>query len=216
MRRFVQSSAACFTLLAILLAFSPARSYAVSITFDPAAQDVLLGNQAMVDIVISGLGAYEAPSLGAFDFTIDFDPAILALNGVTFGDPVLGDQLDIWGLGGNPMGESELGPGAVNMFEISLDFPEDLDAYQADTFVLASLTFDTLAAGTSGLDLSPGLIPPVFGDAWGEPLDFAVDPGSITVVAGGSAPVPEPGTILLLGSGLLGLAGFRRKSIRTA
>ena len=216
MKRFIQSSAICFALLATLLAFSPGQSYAVSITFDPADQDVWLGNKAMVDVVISGLGAYDAPSLGAFDFTIGFDPAILALSNVSFGDPFLGDQLDIWGLGGNPMDTLGLSPGAVNMYEISLDLPAELEMYQADTFVLVSLAFDTLAPGTSDLDLLPGLIPPVFGDAWGESLGYTVEPGSITVVQGGTAPVPEPGTILLLGSGLLGLAGFRRKVSRTA
>lgn len=197
-------------LLLTLFVLSPGPSHAISIGFDPVSQDVFFGNQAMVDIVISGLGDGDAPSLGAFDFVLGFDPSILALSSVVFGDPLLGDQLDLFAIGANPMGASESTPGEWNLFEVSLDLPMDLEDLQAGTFVLASLTFDTLALGTSGLDLFPGLIEPVFGDAYGEPLEYTIDPGSITVVEG-TAPVPEPGTILLLGSGLLGLAGLRKR-----
>jgi hypothetical protein len=43
----------------------------------------------------------------------------------------------------------------------------------------------------------------------GRHLEFDAPPREC--VDGGSAPVPEPSTMLLLGSGLLGLAGFGRK-----
>jgi len=212
MKRFVQSSAICSALLLALLLVGPGHLYALSISFVPDAQDVFFGDQATVDVLVSDLGMDQAPSLGSFDLTLGFDPTILAFNSLVFGDPVLGDQLDVFGLGSNPMDAFEIVPGAVNMYEVSLDFPWDLHDFQADTFVLASLKFDTLALGTSGLDILPGLIPPVFADAWGEPLDYSADPGSITVIPRESTdPVPEPGTILLLGSGLLGLAGLRKK-----
>jgi hypothetical protein len=54
----------------------------------------------LLNIFISGLGDGTAPSLSTFDLDISFDPTILAFSTAVFGDPILGDQLDIWGLGG--------------------------------------------------------------------------------------------------------------------
>ena len=67
---------------------------------NPSAQDVVLGNQVSVALVISGLTDLGPPALGSFDIDVLFDPAILSFGRATYGDPSLGDQLDPTGLAG--------------------------------------------------------------------------------------------------------------------
>ena len=89
---------------------------------------------------------------------------------------------------------------------------------------------DNLLVATSALDIqfynSGSLTPSLFAafDTWVEELTFDSQ-GHLYVLEGTSSggdsamilrvsPVPEPATIILLGSGLLGLAGLARKRIR--
>jgi hypothetical protein len=187
----------------LMLVFCNATvSQAVTLGFDPIS-DVLVGDPVDVGLVISGLGNYFPDSLSTFDLDVSFNPAILAFNSVAFGDPALGDQLDLWGLGS--WTEVAPGVGMVNLYELSFDLPMDLDTLQIGDFTLATLTFDTLALGTSSLDISVWSL----GDAYAVPptLDL-VESGSINVV-------PEPATMLLFGSGLAGLGFLRRRRKKT-
>jgi hypothetical protein len=169
----------------------PRIALALTLGFEPASQVVSVGDPAAVELRISGLGSSVAPSLGVFDLFVSFDPAILSFGGVSFGDPTLGDQLDLFDLGSLTVVDAGLS-GAVRLFELSLDSAADLDALQADAFTLATLSFDTLQVGTSALLLSIAAL----GDAHGAPLSAALETGLVTVV-------PEPQATLLFLVGLL-------------
>jgi hypothetical protein len=177
---------------ALLSASSGAR--AVTLHFVPSSSEVYVGSPVSVSLVASDLTDSAAPSLGTFDLDLVFDSALLSLTGVTFGDPVLGDQLDLFGLG-SLSGAEESAPGSLNVFEISFDESSDLDDLQADSFTLVTLTFDALAPGTSALAFGSVTL----GDALGDPLLADLVPGSIT-----AAELPEPAaaTLALL-AGLL-------------
>lgn len=186
----------CFSTILFL---NSGLAHAINLDFIPPSQTVVTGTPIDVGIAISRLGAGSAPSLGTFDVVVNFDPTILGFNSVAYGDPGLGDQLDLFGFGSFIV--TTPGLGFVNLFELSFDFPIDLDTLQAGSFTLATLTFDTLMPGTSPLGLNVNAL----GDSFGDTLSAEVGSGSVDVV-------PEPATIFLFGSGVIGLVAWRVKA----
>ncbi len=172
---------------------------AITIGFDPVFQEVEVGSPVEVALFISGLGDKATPSLSTFDVDISFNPTILAFDMVIYGDPSLGDQLDLFGLG-FPLTITTPSVGSVRLMELSLNDPDVLNNYQVASFTLAVLTFDTLALGTSPLNI----VSYTLGDANGNPLTPDLIKGKVNVV-------PEPGTFLLVASGLAGFRSLRRK-----
>ncbi len=170
----------------------------LTLSIVPASQTVNVGEFVDVEVSISGLSDFAADSLGGFDIDVLVDGSIVAFDSATFGDSVLGDQLDLFGFGFNPLGASAFA-GGVNIFELSLDSPFDLEDFQVGAFTLATLSFEAVDLGTSALTFS--LAPSTgLGDAWGGALaPITVESGEITVI-------PAPGAALL---GLIGLGMIR-------
>jgi hypothetical protein len=152
---------------------------------------VLVGVEASIDVMATGVVDGGAPSIGVFDFDLVFDPALLEIVSVQFGS-----GLDVLGLGA--IDSVLTGTGTVNLLQLSLDTVEDLHALQPDEFSLATVTFLTLAAGTSALEVTVNAV----GDAFGEPIPITVTNGEIAIVA-----VPEPASVVLMAGGLALVGG---------
>ena len=168
---------------------------AVSLDLLPNQSSVNLGDPVQVELRISGLGAGTAPSLGAYDFALAFNPVVLGFGGFTFGDSVLGNQLDLAGFG-TVAGFDGGTAGRLNVFEISLDLAGDLDALQAASFALGTVSFNALGNGVSALQFTSA----VWSEAGGNPLAVQLGSGSIRV------PEPVSGMIMVAGAGLFALA----------
>ena len=188
------------------LALWPAATYAISLSLVPSSQNISLGNRVDVAVIISDLGDGAAPSLSTYDLDINFDPAIVGFNELIFGDPVLGNQLDLFGFGTDISIDNSV-PGIVSISEVSFDIPSDLDDFQADGFTLATLNFNSLDVGTSPLILS------IFdlGDALGDPLTADVENSSVTVSSQPTS-IPEPSFSLLGFFVISSLIGLREKT----
>lgn len=172
---------------------------AATIAVSPAAQVKVLGAQATIEIKSSG--GY----VGDFDLDISWNPGIVSLFDIDYGTQ-LGFSIQ------NPFA---FGAGTVNASEISLELPADLMALQpGQTATLLTLVFDTIATGTSPVNISVTAV----GDENGLPHDpLNLANGSITVrdPGGPGQEIPEPTSALLAGFGVVLLAmGLKRSRSR--
>lgn len=197
-------------LLGCLLSFAPTvRAGPITLGLIPVSQTVAPGDTANLEVSIGGLGDSSAPSLSAYDLDVLFDFSVLTFSGVTFGDTVLGNQLDLTGFGTLSAYDAST-PGVLNLFEISFDDPSTLDSLQAGAFTLATISFSATGSGISPISLSINSL----GDSIGNPLTVnEADILGATVTVRGESQVPEPATFIPVGFGLL-LLGIQRHLVR--
>lgn len=180
-----------------LSAASGIADASIDLRFAPLSQTA---DAIEIGLSISGLAD---DALGTYDLNIQFDPTHLAFATVAFGDPFLGDELDVFDLGGNNVAAELLAPGVLNLFESSLDDAADLQTLQADSFTLAIIRFDVLSGGSSELDLLINSL----AEAGGDGLSANTAPLTVNTVAA----VPLPGMFWPMVGGLW-VVFKRRKS----
>lgn len=206
-----------------------ARVQALTLSFEPASQDILRGKTASVDLVISGLqevppGA-EQHYIGAFSMNILFskspwnyaDSPLTLDWGLTLYPPKFGDRLGIQ--------DTNVEGGIAPPFETSIkvyEFQYDIYGTFTDGVYLeeVSLLWDlsSLQGGMNSITLATM---DLFGENLGTTLLIAQDV-VISDAAGLQLDienravavinvVPEPSTLLLIGLGLIGITGTIRK-----
>ena len=194
-------------LVVLTLAFG-ARAEAVPIVSIVPSEtaNVAVGAQVTVDIVVSNLAGVD---LGGFFLTLDFNDTVVTGFSYT-NDPnnnftnKFDQSCGFHPLGGpcaagNPPPNG--GPGGLSFLDLFLT--GNPIAGQPDSFILASVTFEAIANGVSGLILDLNM------SNAGGTQDIFPDMENGKICVGGPCPVPEPGTLALLGAALAGV-GVRR------
>lgn len=171
----------------------------VILKLSPTSQTALPGDNISLDLIISGLNAGGAPSLGDFDLNIAFD-----ITKLSFTSYSLGSFLGVISSFEADDFSSGVSGGLINLAEVSYLSPTNLDSLQGSSFTLATLLFhvDVLGNGAS-TNVSFSQIN-ALGDGFGNSLD--IDAANSATVSNN---VPEPSSALLILLGLSGLSWLR-------
>jgi hypothetical protein len=208
MSRFAAASLP--TVLAALLTgtFAAQPAQAVAIQFTPDTSAGFVGDVFNIDVFVSGLSAGESREIvSAFDLDVFYDPTILNATSVTFGAALGLADIDTFT-------SSFLSSGRIDFANVSLLRNDQLGDLQGDSVLLASLTFSAIGIGSSALTFDT-LTPPGIDLVGRDPFErLPIDTAGSALLTVNERPasVPEPGTLLLLGMGLLGLLAARKRS----
>ena len=204
-------------LVAMLLAPFGAQPRAdIVLSLVPDNSTIGVGETTLVDLIVSGLGDGESPSLGGFQATVTYNPLVLMLGSVEFGSEL------------NPFPDGMYFDdmmGGIFLFETSWLPSVALNNTQPGTFTLATMGFKGIEPGTSPLAIGSNTVLSNEGGPVAEPsmgasaslvattLDYQID-GSPTITVEMEKPpaaIPLPATVLLMVPGLLAMAPRRRR-----
>jgi len=153
--------------------------------------EVVIGDIFSVDVWISNVD--PALPVAGFEFDIDYDPTILTPLSIVDG-----------GYLPSPLGippfvvESDLNPPDINFAMTTIGWGGG-----SGSGILATITFQGTNIGASPLDLNDVIL----AAPGGTPITpVTLNDGSVNVT-------PEPATFLLIGSGIIGIFGLKRKKI---
>ncbi len=170
------------SLLIVSLLLFGSMAHAFTLSLTPQFQEFAVGENATYTLSVSDLDT----SL-YYTLDIEFDADILAYEYAT------------------PYGDVEFDQDAIDGGALGLVGTLDIGG-QSGTFNLADITFTGIAEGVSDIFLNPLFMSD---SDFNELYPDTINDATANVVS--AAVVPEPGTVILLGAGLAGLAVWRRR-----